>query len=150
MVQSASSQCTTLTRMRNKNDSYIQESRAAAVMVSRPPTTTTTMVAIIIIMCLLLSVISVLHVLLLRFSMDQTLECAEVKGWVFDRETARCLVRLKRTSGSMEIIVSGKTVDELESRAQCTMRVWSRLIDSGCWGEQRGGGLIAGWIERGF
>ena len=128
--------------MRNKNDLYIQEdSCAEAAMVSHPPTTT--MVAIL---CLL-SVISVLHVL--RFSMDQSPECAEVRGWVFDGETTRCLVRLKRTSASMEVIVSGKTVEELESRAQCTMRVWSGSIESGCWGERRGG-LIARWIERGF
>ncbi len=101
--------------------------------------------SIMAILCLL-SVISVLHVL--RFSLDQSPECAEIKGWVFDGESERCLVRLKRTPTSMEIIVSGKSVSELESRAQCTMRGLSGSIEMGCW--KRRDGLIARWIERGF
>ena len=94
----------------------------------------------------LLTAISVLHVL--RFSMDQSPECAEVRAWVFDEESDRCLVRLKRTTTSMEAIVSGKSVSEMESRAQCTMQGWAGAIEMGCW--KRKGGLIARWIERGF
>jgi hypothetical protein len=48
----------------------------------------------------------------------------------------------------MEIIVSGRSIGELESRAQCMMRGWVGAIETGCW--KRRGGLIAQWIERGF
>lgn len=94
----------------------------------------------------LLSIFSVLQVL--RFSVEERRECAEVRAWVFDEESGRCLVRLKRTAASMEAIVSGKSVGELELRAQCTMRGWSSAIETGCW--RKRGGLIAQWIERGF
>jgi hypothetical protein len=94
----------------------------------------------------LLCVISILHVL--RFSLDQSPECAEVRAWVYDEESGRCLVRLKRTRVSMEVIVSGKSITELQTRAQCTMHGWAPAIESGCW-KQRGG-FISQWIERGF
>jgi hypothetical protein len=94
----------------------------------------------------MLVLVSVLHVL--RFTLDQSPECAEVRAWVFDEESGRCLVRLKKALASMEIIVSGKSIDELQSRAQCTMRGWAGAIEMGCW--KRRGGLIAQWIERGF
>ena len=97
------------------------------------------------IVCMLLA-ISMLHVW--RLSVNQFPECAEIRGWVHDEESGRCLVRLKRTSLSMEIIVSGKTIGELESRAQCVMRGWVGAIEPGCW--KRRGGVIAQWIERGF
>ena len=97
------------------------------------------------ILCLL-SVICVLHVL--RFSMDQSPECAEVRAWVFDEDSKRCLVRLKRTPVSMEVIVSGKSVDEMQTRAQCTMRGWASAIEMGCW--KKRGGFLARWVERGF
>jgi hypothetical protein len=94
----------------------------------------------------LLSVVSVLHVL--RLSVNQVSECHEIKGWVYDEDSGRCLVRLKRASSSMEVIVSGKSIDELETRAQCVMRGWVGAIETGCW--KRRGGVIAQWIERGF
>ena len=94
----------------------------------------------------LLCAMSILHVL--RFSMDPSPECAEVRAWVFDEESGRCLVRLKRTPLSMEVIVSGKSVDEMQTRAQCTLRGWASAIESGCW--KKKGGLISQWIERGF
>ena len=97
------------------------------------------------ILCVI-SVITVLHVL--RLSVHQVQECAEIRGWVHDEDSGRCLVRLRRTSSSMEVIVSGMSVEELESRAQCAMRGWVGAIETGCW--KRRGGLIAQWIERGF
>ena len=94
----------------------------------------------------LLSAVSVLH--MLHFSANHSPECAEVRAWVFDDESGRCLVRLKRTLQSMEVIVSGKSVDELQTRAQCTMREWASAIESGCL--KKKGGFIAQWIGQGF
>jgi hypothetical protein len=95
---------------------------------------------------LLLCAISILHVL--RFSTDQTPECAEVRAWVYDEESGRCLVRLKRTRLSMEAIVSGKSLADIQAQAHCTMNGWAPAIQSGCWNKR--GGLISQWIERGF
>jgi hypothetical protein len=94
----------------------------------------------------LLLTISILQIL--RFSMDQTPECAEVRAWVFDEGSGRCLVRLKRTPLSMETIVSGVSIADIQARAHCTIQSWASSIESGCW--KKRGGLISQWIERGF
>ena len=80
---------------------------------------------------LLLVVVTVLHVLRVSFD-DEAPACAEVRAWVLDERTGRCLVRLKRAFGSMEVIVSGNSVDEMQARAQCTMRRWAPAIESAC------------------
>jgi hypothetical protein len=90
---------------------------------------------IMMVMLCVLSLISVLHVL--RLSLLQDRECAEIGGWVYDEDSGRCLVRLRRTSSSMELIVSGKTIEELGTRARCSMRRWAGAIETGCWRTSR-------------
>lgn len=98
-----------------------------------------------VVLCLL-SVVSMFQVF--RLSVNQSPECHEIRGWVYDDDSGRCLVRLKRFSSSMEIIVSGKSIEDLETRAQCVMRGWVGAIETGCW--KRRGGVIAEWISSGF
>jgi hypothetical protein len=57
-------------------------------------------------------------------------ECSEVKAFAHDELSRRCLVRFRRTSASSISIVSGRTVDELQTRAQCMM---PSFVGAGCW-----------------
>ena len=58
-------------------------------------------------------------------------ECAEVKAFALDKLTRRCLVRFKRVSTSWSYsIVSGRSVFELQTRAQCVM---PSVVGAGCW-----------------
>ena len=57
-------------------------------------------------------------------------ECSEVKAFALDELTRRCMVRFKRTSESSYSIVSGTSVEELQTRALCAM---PSFVGSGCW-----------------
>ena len=72
--------------------------------------------------------------------------CFEINEWVFDEGSQRCLVRLRRTqvSSSSGVIVSGKSVAEMESRAQCSFSGFSRSIDDDCWKQQQRGATTSG------
>ena len=58
-------------------------------------------------------------------------ECFNVKAFAMNELTRRCLVRFKRTPESSSYsLVSGRTIDELQAHAQCSMPAFVR---TGCW-----------------
>jgi hypothetical protein len=58
-------------------------------------------------------------------------ECADVKAFALDKLSGRCLVRFKRVMTSWSYsIVSGRSVFELQARAQCIM---PSVVGAGCW-----------------
>ena len=73
-------------------------------------------------------VITVIHVIRL---LDTSIpECSNVKAFALDELTRRCLVHFRRTPKSTYSIVSGRTIDELQARAQCAM---PSFVETGCW-----------------
>ena len=75
-----------------------------------------------------LLVITVIHVVRL---LDTSIpECYNVKAFALDELTRRCLVHFRRTPESSYSIVSGRTIDELQARAQCAM---PSFVGTGRW-----------------
>jgi hypothetical protein len=91
------------------------------------------MVWIIVTLC----AIATLQVLLIS-SPNLLLECFEVKAFALDELTRRCMVRLKRTPGASFSIVSGRSVEELQTHALCAM---PSFVGSGCWGKPSKGAV---------
>ena len=90
----------------------------------------------------------IVAVQMLLVSRKRMTECSEVKAWVFDEHSGMCLVRLKRFVTSMEKIVSGRSIGEMENHAQCTLRGLAGAIETGCW--KKRGGPIDHWIGSAF
>lgn len=61
-------------------------------------------------------------------------ECSEVKAFALDELSRRCLVRFRRTPASSLSMVSGRTLDELQARAQCAM---PSFVGTGCWSPEK-------------
>ena len=101
--------------------------------------------AVLIIFGLILVIVAVQ---IFFISGSRMAECSEVRAWVFDEDSGMCLVRLKRFVSSIEKIVSGRSISEMENHAQCTLRGLSGAIETGCW--KKRGGPIDHWIGGAF
>jgi hypothetical protein len=95
----------------------------------------TALLLLLIALVVVVFVVVVLPLLRLSTTITEYPACFEVNEWVFDRQTQRCLVRFRRTrvSSGSGAIVSGTSLAEMESRAQCSFNGFSRLIEDDCW-----------------